>query len=373
MRKRILFLTLYDESGASSRLAIYQFLPFFVDAGYDVEVRPLIEGNAYKLLGALADSKSPLALTRVLFSIAMALPRRLSHINEARAFDAVVVQKDVLPLGLGWLLSRAQKNIVFEYDDPIWLPHPASGGQVKVLGPILSAYRKHCLIGMHRISRAIVVDSPKMLEFSKRYCENSHLLHAGIDLSSYPVRADENSETAFGWIGSPSTTYLLSSLIPWLEELAEKRRFRLYNIGSSPLYSSKFSIENIPWTPENELKYLPRFTVGLLPVDRTEFNLCRLSRKWLVYSAAEVPTLAADTEMNRFDIENGVTGLLYEQDQAADFVAQAERLLADDAMRKSLGRAARAKIARELNLPIVGRRFVAMVEAAIGEPERRAA
>jgi glycosyltransferase involved in cell wall biosynthesis len=54
--------------------------------------------------------------------------------------------------------------------------------------------------------------------------------------------------------------------------------------------------------------------------------------------------LASDIEGNRSLIEPGVDGLLYRD--AADLVAQAERLITDPALRARLGAAARAKVAR---------------------------
>lgn len=363
MKGRILFLTLYDESGASSKVVIYQYLPFFEEAGYACTVRPLIEREAYALQAELAAARGPLALARALARIARLLPKRVLHVMEAWKYDAVVVQKDVLPLGLSRLLALGQKRIIVELDDPIWLAHPASGGNVKFWGRLVAAYRARCLVRLLGFSRLAVVDSPRILDFTKRYCRNGVVLNSSIGLSRYTVERVPSDELGIGWIGSPATTHLLEQAVPWLEKLAAEFPIRLYNIGSSPLRSARLAIENIPWSLESELRHLGRFAVGLMPSDDLEFNLYRFSRKWLHYGAGRVPTLASDNGLNPLVVKDGVNGLLYRAGDVEDFLAQARRLLSDAALRDRLGAAARGIIEREYDLPIVGRAFVSLVES----------
>jgi glycosyltransferase involved in cell wall biosynthesis len=58
--------------------------------------------------------------------------------------------------------------------------------------------------------------------------------------------------------------------------------------------------------------------------------------------------LASDIEGNRSLIEDGVTGLLFDGEEA--FVAQAERLLADPGLRRRLGEAGRAHVTARFGL-----------------------
>ncbi len=371
MKKRLLFLTLYNESGASSRVAIYQFLPFFREAGYHVDVKPLLEGDAYEFLGKLAGTRSPLVLAKVILSVAAAMPKRLGHVLQARSYDAVIVQKDVLPLGLGWLLARGQKNIIYEFDDPIWLAHPASGGNVKLLGPLLAQYRKRCLVRMLRASKLVVVDSPPLRDFALSRCANSIVLNTSIDLDPYHVVPEKTDRPGLAWIGSPSTTYLIQAMIPWLEKLAVKFPIRLYNLGSHPIRSDRFPIENLPWSTANEVKYLARVAVGLMPADDLPFNRYRFSRKWLHYGAARLPTLATDIGLNPIVVRPDENGLLYRHGDLDDFLRQAGRLLSDEPLRRRMGDTARALIEREYDLPVVGRTFVSLVDAALDAGDAR--
>ncbi len=364
---------MYSEAGASSRLAIFQFLPFFAEAGYEITVKPFISTGVYKLFAEFSAVKSSWSLLKVLASVARRLPMRYLHVIQAWKYDVVVVQKDVLPLGLARLLSWGQKRIVYEFDDPIWLPHPGAGNRTNFLSPLVTWYRKRCLIRCLRLSRLCIVDSPKLREFAEQYCPDSFVLATAIDLAAYPVPPHDGKELAFGWIGSPSTTHLLAELVPWLEKLSERFSFCLYNIGSAPLSSTRFTIHNIDWSPENELTYLPRFTIGLMPSDATLFNTYRFSRKWLIYATAHVPTLATNVGLNQVAIREGDNGVLFELGDREDFLRKAEALLTSEAYRMKIGRRAYELAQRVHDLPIVGRQFVGFVDGVFGSPIRSSA
>src|SRR5205809_5594683 len=87
---RVLFLTQFDERGASSRGRVHQYLPGLQARG--------IEASALAVLPPAGD------LARL-----------------ARSVDVVYVQKRRLPLSLLVRLRRAAAALVFDFDDAIWL------------------------------------------------------------------------------------------------------------------------------------------------------------------------------------------------------------------------------------------------------------
>lgn len=366
--KSICFLTQYDALGASSRIVVYDFLDTYRRAGFEVKVLPLIEGeDVYRILGDLAKAKTIGNMLRVLAVITVRFGKRYRHVMAAWRADVAFVQKDVLPFGLRWLLRFRQPNIIFEFDDPIWLPHPGSGGGVPVLGKLFAAYRKRLLIKMLKVAKLVIVDNESMRQFSLPYCSRTVVVNSPIDLTSYKIQPADQEELSFGWIGSPSTTYLLETTLTLLEPLASEFKFCVYNLGSAPLKSAFFPVHNIAWSQENELLYLPKFSVGLMPTDNQLFNQFRLSRKWLSYATAEVPTLATDSYLNRSILKQGVTGVLYNGDSAEDFTNQARILLSDAKLRRVIGRNAREEARLHYDKPIVGERYVALAERLLRE------
>lgn len=370
MKRRILFLTLYNESGASSRVAIYQLLPFFEEAGYEVTVLPFLREDAYRFLARLAEAKRPWDLLGFFLTIAVALPRRVIDVVRAWKYDVVVVQKDVLPLGLSRLLALGQKRIVFTFDDPIWLGHKASGQRVPVVGSLITWYRKRCLQGILQCSQLCIVDSPPIREFAARYCGRSFVLDTSIDLAPYEVTPASGERFGLVWIGSPSTSYLIGGLLPAIERLALLKPIRLFNVGSHPISGAGFPVENYPWSTDNELRALGQSQIGLMPCDDGLFNQYRFSRKWLHYGAARVPTLASDNGLNPLVVSPDRNGLLYRAGDEGDFVRQAKRLLEDEPLRKRLGESARRYLEARCDLPIVGKHFVELVDSLFSEGAR---
>jgi len=366
MAREILFLTLYDESGASSRLCVYQFLPAFQRAGFKTTVRPLLTGDVYKLLSALAETKSVWKLLGVFFRLALQLPKRIAHIREAARADVVVVQKDVLPFGLSWYLSLFKKPIICNVDDPIWLPNPGAGGGVPILGPAFSWLRRDQLVRLLKRSKITMVESLRMREFPGRYCPRVEVLNSAIDMRAYAIERKPTLELSFGWIGSPSTVHLLREILPWLETLAETHSFALYNISSSPVTSSKFAVHNWTWTAEKERLALEVMTIGLQPVDNTPFNFYRTSRKWLIHSTCGIPTLASAFGMNEVMLRDGETALLYRSRD--EFLNQAKRLLDDGALRERIATNAHREACREFDLPVLEQRFLSLVGDLTGSP-----
>jgi glycosyltransferase involved in cell wall biosynthesis len=366
-RPRVLFLTMYDEKGASSRLVVYQFLPVFEAKGFEVAVHPLITGEVYGKLAALSLSKNPIRLAWALLALGISFRKRLRHVLDSRKFDLVVVQKDVLPFGLGRLLKWLQPNLILTFDDPIWLPHPGGGGDVPLVGPFLFWYRKRLLISLLRASRLAIVDNPRMREFCLPYCPDTRVLNSPVDVSHYSAPSTHGVRLAFGWIGSPNTSYLLERTIPFLEGLAEEFEFELYNLGSSPVSSDKFKIHNLQWSEENELKYLPRFSIGLMPMDQCTFSEFRLSRKWIIYGCAEVPTLASRNSLNPLVIRDGETGFLYGEGDAKEFQERAAALLKDPELRRRMGKAARKLIEENYDLPVVTGTWIGALQDALGD------
>lgn len=367
-KHRVIFLTQYNEIGASSRLCVYIYLPYFKKAGIEFNVRPLLGDDAYKILGDLAQEKSSLKYLLILFKVTLSYIKRYKHVVEAWSYDVAVVQKDVLPFGLRLLLELGQKKIIFIIDDPIWLPHPSSG-ESSVMGTFTHGYRRLLVRKIIQAAQLVIADSPSIARYAIEHGTKAAVLRTGISLEEYKVsKSKKNELPVLGWIGSPSTTYLLQALFPFLELLAKKVPFVLQNVGGTPLNSTFFEVRNINWSPQNELSALAEFDLGLMPSDDREFNKSRFSRKSIIYSCAAVPTLAPDIGYNSIQVKNNETGLLYDPNSPTDFVEKASLLLMDKELSLRLGKEALRQI-KVHDLSIVADHFIQMVKAVVeGNP-----
>jgi|GEM_PF-1527816 len=111
--KKLLCLTRYDTTGASSRYRMYQFMPGLESAGWCTTVSPLL-ANGY--VAKLYATGRPPALPALL-----GLVRRLGMLKDARRFDTIWIEKELFPWLPGFLeksLARTDLPYAVDYDEP---------------------------------------------------------------------------------------------------------------------------------------------------------------------------------------------------------------------------------------------------------------
>ena len=368
-RLRVAFLTLYDASTASSRIRAYQFAPALALHGIDVTFFPLLTGDTKRWLTRLAAARNPLALFRALSPLAVRAPLRALQVIRSWSFDAVLVQKDVLPLGLASLLFLGQKRVIFDFDDPIWLPNPSAGGKLSA-GRFLTRYRMRLLDAMIARSRVVLVDNELLRNHAKRLTRDCRVVCSPIDTRAYAPRGPlTGTEKVLGWIGSPATAYLLHAMLPALERLAARFPLRLLNVGGPELKSKHFAIENIAWSEDAERAALSRMHAGLAPSDESPFNLHRFNYKVVIYFAGGVPPLAAGVGLNREMVADGVNGVLYDPHNTDDLMEKAARMLTDTRWNEALSKAARAEAERTYDVRVLAGTLVEAIRSARGGVE----
>jgi glycosyltransferase involved in cell wall biosynthesis len=358
--RKVLFLPQFDESGASSRIRVYNLLPFFKEADIETVVLPLLTNDSNLLLNELATKGKLLRKFFILIKTCFTFLKRIHHVWNAKKYDLVVVQKDVLPFGLALLLKYRQKKIVYDIDDAIWEGH-SSAGDYSWLTFMLVAYRKALLLRMLKVSVAVIVDNKYLKAFAEDYNPSVLMLSAPIDSSFYSLSKKsgslKNPVKTIGWIGSPGTTYLLEAILPFLEKLSDQNEFVLHNVGGFPLFSNKFNIMNINWSLENELKSLAQMDLGLMPLDASPFNKGKLGYKIVQYFCAGVPTLGTDIALNP-EVINDENGALYSLGDEEDFVAKALSILTDPKKAKLLGEHARVLAETKYDLKIQAKKLI---------------
>lgn len=362
----VAFLTQYDENGASTRIRICQFLPYFEKAGYQVTLMPLVSRDGQNLMNRLAVEKKTLQFVILVFGLLRHFLKRYRDVLRAWKYDAAIVQKDVLPFGLRSLLKLGQKNIIFEFDDAIWSSHKSSGS-APGLAKLMTLYRRHLLNQMLKCSRAVIVDNEYLAQYARRFNAQVHILAAPIDTNLYKVERQLGLPPKLGWIGSPGTSYLLSSILPALEKLGQERPIVLINIGGLPLSSQQIQILNIPWSIANELHWLGKMDLGLMPLDDTEFNRGKLGYKIVQYFSAGIPVLATAVGLNPDYIKDGQNGYCFKEGQDDDFVTKAKLLLDNTKDAVQMGYANRVFAETEFDTTVLAQRFIEIVREIIVE------
>jgi glycosyltransferase involved in cell wall biosynthesis len=190
-----------------------------------------------------------------------------------------------------------------------------------------------------------------------------------VDLDRYPVvRPPHNGELTLGWTGSHSTLPFLQGLVPVLQELARKRKFRLVVIS----HTDRFRIPELPvevvsrkWRADTEAADLADIDIGLAPFPDTGWTPWRCHGKVLQYMAAGLPVVASNMGIIPDYIDDGRSGFLAQGPD--EWVSKIGRLMDDPDLRRTIALRARqivkGRFSAEVWAPRVGELIRQTVEA----------
>jgi glycosyltransferase involved in cell wall biosynthesis len=333
---RVLFLTQFDERGASSRCRVYQYLPGLRERGIEAT--------------ALAE-----------------LPPVRELVRSARAAEVVYVQKRRLPLPLLLRLRRAATALVFDFDDAIWLQCRPGGG----VRPA-PAVKRLRLAAILRLADRVVAGNRYLEAYARRFSRSVTVLPTPVDLGRFSRSAQltvhsaqpEHSPSSpcavrrelcavkLGWVGHADNLPYLRDLEPVFHRLAgEFPGLTLRVVSSAPYRESALPVENVTWSLACESACFSDFEIGLMPLPDDPWTRGKCSYKALEYMAAGLPAVCSPVGMNRDVVRDGETGFL--AGDAAAWVDALRRLIREPALRARMGAAGREAVSACYALPLM--------------------
>lgn len=336
---------------------MYQFLPNFEKAGLICAVKPLLT-KEIKIL----QSKNSTTVIKILASFILLknFLRRYIDVILSFRYDVVIVQKDVLPLGQLSLLKLFNKRIIYEFDDAIWQPNPATGESL--ISKLVFKYRRHSLQRILEKSTLVLAENSYLARYSRQFNQNVEIISAPIDIKKYsPAKKNGGRKgLVIGWLGSPTTKYLLESIERPLSEIGRKYPgICLHNIGGGEVSMKNILVKNIQWREEQEVSELRLFDIGLMPLDDSEFNKGRLGYKIIVYFAMGIPTIASDMALNKEVIKNNKNGFLVKD--SSEWIAAIEMLITDKKLRENIGNQGRIEAENKYSLDICAKKYIRLI------------
>lgn len=285
---------------ASSRLRVYQFIPFWETNIEQVEVAPLL--NQQYLQEFYARKRiSKLNVLRCYL-------KRFFILLRAYRYDLIWVEKELfpyLPPFLEWLLSRT-KGYVVDYDDAIFHNYdcnrsalirrflPRKIDQVMRFSDLVWAGNPYLMDRAHAAGAKRVLFLPTVID-PTRYRRKTH--------SPSPV-------TCIGWIGSPTTQKYLTRLLPVFEALHRQFPIRLLIVNGSESFPFSGELEIIPWTEEGEVDAILKMDIGIMPLPDSPWERGKCSYKLIQYMACGLPVVASPIGFNTTVVTHGENGYL---------------------------------------------------------------
>lgn len=328
MRRRqsvkVVFLTRYDRSRASSRVRVYDYLPHLQRMGFQCQVLPF-----------------PPKLTSV---------TKMRYLFQALWFagwaDVVVFQKLVIRKVFVDLLRRVNPRIVFDFDDALWTPPDAFSHdpQVRALYQVQVRYLHHILTQ----ARCVIAGNYYLARYAMQFASSVHVIPSSVDLERYPLKVtwSDEEKVVFGWIGSPENLVDFKSAQEGLRRffLQFGAKAMLKIVSTSPLSLDGAPVQFERWELDRDVDFLHSFDVGLMPLNDTERSRGRCGFKAIQYMAVGLPVIASPIGAATEIVEHERTGFL--ASTAEEWEEALMRLASDKDLRMRLGRAGREKVER---------------------------
>ncbi len=338
---RVLFLTLYPETAASPRYRVAQFLPYLRAHGVACTVVSPLTASEFEVL------TGPNRAHRPFWYHVRETVRRVVQILSAADYDIVFVQKAIMTAyvrGLPELLRKRARRLVYDIDDAVHLepPHP--------LGTPWNVFEDRDQI--YKIcSQAdlVLAGNAWLTTMAEEHCQNTELFPTVVDTHRFVPSEKEPRSFRIGWIGNASTTICLQ---PAVEALAQVPEAKICLVGGDPSRIDWTghvapNIEVRPWTYENEVNEIHRFTVGIMPQPDAPWMLGKCALKALQYMACGIPCVASPVGAICDIIRHGENGLFAETTQ--EWLDAFDRLR-NPALRQLLAEAARATVEENFSL-----------------------
>ena len=297
-------------------------------------------------------------------------PREFASMLQAmRAADAVVIQRRLFNAAKAWLIRRAARVLLFDFDDAVYdrdsnSPRGATNPVRRSRFQRIVRMADACLAGSEHLRREAVTSGGRQV----------HLMPTCVDPSRYEIAAHDRPPGAveLAWIGSPSTAPSLLDAQPCLLAAATAATdVDLHLICDGAPRDVGMSARHSAWSSLTEAADLARADIGVAWLPDHPWSAGKCGLKVLQYMAAGLPVVANSFGIHRELVEHGRTGFL--ADTPAAWREAVATLAAAPDLRRKMGRAARVRAERAWSVQGWGPRFVEIVEqsAGVGGMSRR--
>ena len=328
--KNILILSRYDTLGASSRVRIYQYLPF-LESKANFTISPFFSNL---MIADLYNNKK-----RSLFLLCLAYIKRIKTLLTVYKYDFIWIEKEVLPFFPGFLemfFIPKKTKYFLDYDDAIF--HNYDFNNNKLLKYIYSNKLKNI------ISKAdkIFVGNQYLFNYVNKWNKNISFMYSVVDEKIYKsLNTKHVDKFTIGWIGSPSTTKYLYDIIEYINHFQNRHKIRLITIGASELKNIDFELLQLDWNLDEEVKNINLFDVGIMPLKENSWEMGKCGFKLIQYMACSIPVIASPVGINKEIVSSDVGFLAYDE---KDWINALVILMEDVETRSKLGSNCREKV-----------------------------
>lgn len=341
---KILLLTKYSRTGASSRLRMLQYIPFLEQEGNTVDVANMLD-EEYLVRLYNGNGSTVWHYIRYYFS-------RLIWLFKIRKYDVVWLEKEIFPYLPAWAekaLRLCGVKIVVDYDDAIFHSYDMSPNHLikKILSDKIAR--------VMRYSSCVVAGNKYLAEYaSEAGAEKVFVVPTVIDLDRYAVKKNGlNNKLVVGWMGSPSTQKYVLEIKDALIAQCKAHGAKIILVGADANLENEFQgvdIEVLPWSEDKEVEMIQQMDIGIMPLKDGPWEKGKCGYKLIQYMACAVPVIASPVGVN-IDIVNGSkSGLL--ADSLEGWEQSLGYLLSSADSRERLGNSGRRSVENHYSVQV---------------------
>jgi glycosyltransferase involved in cell wall biosynthesis len=261
----------------------------------------------------------------------------------------ILRQADMLPSLRIEELASADRRLVLDVDDPIWLDSTPSAGGHRLA--FLKGTRRKVRVLAQRAD-TIVAGNAYLADWLAQYASSVKIIPSVVDTEHSVQRAHEASETVvLGWIGSPSSFGHLERLAPSLADAARIARdidFEVWTMGGGDIRVPGMRCRAVAWSEDAESDFLGRIDIGLMPLGDNPWTRGKCAYKALQYMAACIPVVADDVGVSAEVIGDGRAGHVVKS--RSDWSEAIVSLARDVGERVRLGMGGRSRVVADYSL-----------------------
>jgi len=278
--------------------------------------------------------------------------------------QAVLIQRQLLPVWQLTLLRRWLRLLLVDVDDAIWLRdsydprglhHP----------PKLQRFAALC-----RAADAVLAGNDFLAAQVERLGGSPVIVPTCVDVHSYqPAKASPARDgRTLVWIGSSSTLQGLEHIGPLLEQVAARvPGLRLKVICDRFPHFHQLPVLAVPWSEATQAAQLADADIGISWIPDDDWSRGKCGLKLLQYMAAGLPSIANSVGVHPQIIQHGDTGFL--ADNVEQWCYAVIRLVSDPQMRQEMGADARRRVEQLYSLEAASRLWLGVLDRL----ERKAA
>jgi glycosyltransferase involved in cell wall biosynthesis len=271
------------------------------------------------------------------------LAEHLSTVRQSYQYDVTLLQREMLSTFITFepLTKRPR---VLDVDDAIWVYR--GGGFA-------------CRLA--RCCDHVICGNSFLAEGFSRWNPSVSVLPTAVDTRRFaPSTGGQRAERpVIGWLGLSSGFCFLHKIEAALCDVLCNHPESVLRIISDKAPTFRLlppgQVEYAPYSREREVAHIQEMTVGIMPLDDSEWARGKCSFKMIQYMSCGIPVVVSRFGMNAEVLQKGDIGFGAAKPQ--DWVDALEALLVNQELRARMGRAGRAVVELHYSLEVLAPRL----------------